>query len=82
MNKDYTYAVARIRGRENYLLSGPAMEQLAASKTYDEALHFLADRGWGDPDERLTAANWKKTCRPSTYSTLPTTTIISKQPSS
>ncbi|MCI8402749.1 MAG: V-type ATPase subunit [Lachnospiraceae bacterium] len=57
MNKDYTYAVARIRGRENYLLSGPAMEQLAASKTYDEALHFLADRGWGDPDERLTAEN-------------------------
>lgn len=57
MSKDYTYAVARIRGRENALLTGPAMEQLAASKSYDEALHFLAEKGWGDPDERLTAEN-------------------------
>ena len=61
MSKDYTYAVARIRGRETFLLSGSAMEQLAASKSYDEALHFLADRGWGDPDERLTAENLLKT---------------------
>lgn len=57
MSKDYTYAVARIRGREMALLNGAAMEQLVSAKTYDEALHFLADRGWGDPDRRLTAEN-------------------------
>lgn len=57
MKKDYTFAVARIRGREMALLSGPAMEQLLASKSYDEALHFLADRGWGHSDEKLTAEN-------------------------
>ena len=57
MSKDYTFAVARIRGREMALLSNAAMEQLLACKTYDEALHFLADKGWGHSDERLTAEN-------------------------
>jgi len=57
MKKDYTFAVARIRGRETALLSGAVMEQLVASKSYDEALHFLADKGWGRSDERLTAEN-------------------------
>lgn len=57
MKKDYTFAVARIRGREMALLSGAAMEQLLACKSYDEALHFLADKGWGHSDERLTAEN-------------------------
>ncbi len=57
MKKDYTFAVARIRGRETALLSSAAMEQLASSKSYDEALHFLADKGWGRSDERLTAEN-------------------------
>lgn len=57
MKKDYTYAVARIRGREMSLLGGAAMEQLLATKSYDEALHFLADKGWGNSDERLTAEN-------------------------
>ena len=57
MGKDYTFAVARIRGREMALLSNAAMEQLLSCKSYDEALHFLADKGWGHSDERLTADN-------------------------
>lgn len=57
MKKDYTYAVSRIRGREMSLLGTVALEQLLASKSYDEALHFLADKGWGNSDERLTAEN-------------------------
>ena len=47
MGKDYTYAVARIRGRELSLFGGPVMEQLLACKTCEEALRFLADKGWG-----------------------------------
>ncbi len=57
MKKDYTFAVARIRGREMALLNNAAMEQLLSSKSYDEALQFLADKGWGRSDERLTAEN-------------------------
>ena len=57
MGKDYTYAVARIRGRELSLFGGPVMEQLLACKTCEEALRFLADKGWGDPDKALTAEN-------------------------
>ena len=51
--KDYTYAVARIRSKELGLLSAQHMEQLIACKSCDEALHFLADKGWGSPDEPL-----------------------------
>ena len=57
MGKDYTYAVARIRGRELALFGGPVMEQLLACKTCEEALRFLADKGWGNPDKALTAEN-------------------------
>lgn len=55
MKKDFTYAVARIRGREMSLLNGAAMEQLLASKSYEEALHYLAEKGWGYSDAPLTA---------------------------
>lgn len=57
MGKDYTYAVARIRGKELALFGGPVMEQLLACKTCGEALRFLADKGWGNPDKALTAEN-------------------------
>ena len=51
--KDFTYAVARIRSKELGLLSAQHMEQLIGSKSCEEALHFLADKGWGSPDEPL-----------------------------
>lgn len=54
MKKDYTYAVARIRGKENGLLTGAAMEQLLSTRTYQEALRFLQEKGWGNPDDPLT----------------------------
>lgn len=52
---DYTYAVARIRGKELSLLGQAAIEQLISCRTTDGALRFLADRGWGDPEKPLTA---------------------------
>lgn len=55
MKKDYTYAVARIRGKENGLMTGAAMEQLLAARTYRDALRFLQERGWGNPEDVLTA---------------------------
>ncbi len=55
MLKDYTYAVTRIRGRELYLLNQAAVEQLISCKTYEEALSFLEDKGWGSPGEKQSA---------------------------
>ena len=51
--KDFTYAVARIRSKELGLLSAQHLEQLIGCKSCEEALRFLADRGWGSPDEPL-----------------------------
>ena len=47
--KDYIYEDARIRLRENDLLSGNDYEQLLAEPDYASALTFLRDKGWGDP---------------------------------
>lgn len=63
---DYTYAVARIRAKELTLFGSAAMEQFLACKTYEDALRFLRDRGWGEPDdvleaETLLASEQKKT---------------------
>ena len=57
MSKDYTYEVARIRTLELSLLNSAALEQLLAARTYEEALHLLADRGYGDPDLPLTSGD-------------------------
>ncbi len=46
----YTYAVARIRAKENALFSGATIDQLMACKTYENCLQFLAEKGWGDAD--------------------------------
>lgn len=46
--KQYTYAVARIRSKELSLLNGMFLEQLLAARTYEECLQLLADKGWGD----------------------------------
>jgi len=48
--KQYAYAVARIRYKENALLDTQALEQLLASKSYEECLQLLYDKGWGSPD--------------------------------
>ena len=53
--KDFTYAVARIRSKELDLLSAQSMEQLISCKSADDALRMLSDRGWGAPDEPLEA---------------------------
>lgn len=45
--KQYTYAVARIRTRELSLLNAAALEQLLTSKSYDECLRLLTEKGWG-----------------------------------
>ena len=44
--KEYTYAVARIRSKELALLSASFLEQLVAAKSYEECLQLLSDRGW------------------------------------
>lgn len=49
--KDYTYEVARIRCKELSLFSSAMMEQLLSCKSYDEALRFLADKGWGGSED-------------------------------
>lgn len=63
-DNDYVYAVARIRSKELSLLNAQAIEQLMACKTYEECLHFLADKGWGTAAsgaEEMLAAEREKT---------------------
>lgn len=45
--KDYTYAVARIRSREAHLLDNAFLEQLL-SQDYNSCIRLLSDKGWGD----------------------------------
>ena len=63
--QQYTYAVARIRSKELGLLNRPFMEQLISSKSYDECLRLLADKGWGNgdpmPAEELLAVERERT---------------------
>ena len=47
-DKQYVYAVARIRSKELSLLSGAFLEQLTAAKSYDECIQLLTEKGWGD----------------------------------
>lgn len=51
IRKDYTYAVARIRSKELGLFNAAAMEQLVSTKSYDEAIRFLTEKGWGYGEE-------------------------------
>ena len=48
----YTYAVARIRSKELALLNQQVLEQLLASKDYDECIRLLQEKGWGNQDTR------------------------------
>ena len=47
---DYTYAVARIRALEISLFSASTIDQLIACDSYDTALKFLSEKGWGDSE--------------------------------
>lgn len=62
----YTFAVARVRTKELSLLDSQALEQLLATRSYDDSLHFLHDKGWGSADggedaERILRSERKKT---------------------
>lgn len=48
MSDEYVYAVARVRSKELTLLNEQDIDQLMASKSFDEAMKLLADKGWGD----------------------------------
>ena len=64
-DKQYVYAVARIRSKELSLLSGAFLEQLMAAKSYDECIQLLGEKGWGGDGitsaEELLAAEREKT---------------------
>lgn len=44
---DYTYAAARIRVLELSLFSASVLDQLIGCDSYEEAIKFLMDKGWG-----------------------------------
>ncbi len=46
-DKLYTYAVARIRSKELTLLTRSFFDQLLASKSYEDCMRLLKDKGWG-----------------------------------
>lgn len=48
MQQEYTYAVARIRYRENKLLSDADLNALLSAKDADAVIRLLRDKGWGD----------------------------------
>ncbi len=52
---DYTYAAARIRVLELSLFSASVLEQLIGCDSYEEALKFLIDKGWGSSESELNA---------------------------
>ena len=58
MQQEYTYAVARIRYRENKLLSDADLNGLLSAKDVQSVVRLLKDKGWGsagsdDPDTLL-----------------------------
>ena len=89
-DKQYVYAVARIRSKELSLLSGAFLEQLTAAKDYDECNPASYGEGLGrgrhDNAADILAIEKRKTwelinelvriCRYSTCSCTPTTTTI------
>ena len=44
--KQYTYAVARIRAKELSLLNDAFLEQLIGVKTVPEVMALLSEKGW------------------------------------
>ena len=62
---DYTFAVARIRVKENSLLTDMDISQMISMQDDKAVLSYLKDRGWGDTDtetaEEVLASDEKKT---------------------
>lgn len=50
-DEDYTYAVARVRCNELYLLNNQDIAQLVATDSYAACMKLLQDKGWGDGKE-------------------------------
>ena len=48
MREEYIYAVARVRGKEQKLLSAPVMDSLVSASGVGDALRILSDHGWGE----------------------------------
>ena len=48
MADNYVYAVTRVHGHEQGLLSEADLEQLIAAKNVAEVFRLLGDKGWGD----------------------------------
>ena len=65
-DKQYTYSVARIRGKELGLLNKQAMEQLLACKNYEECLLALVEKGYCD-DTDVTIEKMLKNERKNTW---------------
>lgn len=55
-DKQFTYAVARIRAKELQLFSAQTIEQLLAAKSYDECMRMLMDKGWGNASDSSPSA--------------------------
>ena len=49
-DRQYTYAVARIRAMEVSLFTQATIEQLLACKSGQQCLQFLSERGWGNAE--------------------------------
>ncbi len=47
---DYTFAVAHIRALEGRLFSQSTIDSLMACRSYDDALNFVLEKGWGGVD--------------------------------
>lgn len=55
VDKNYVYAVARIRGEETKLLTQSFLEQLISAKTAGECMRLLQERGYGSGRREETA---------------------------
>ena len=64
-DKQYIYAVARIRSKELALLGKTDIDQLMSCKNEKECLRLLTDKGWGKPEnassEQLLTTEREKT---------------------
>ncbi len=53
---DYAFCVARIRAKETQLLTTDFVNKLAESANYKETVRILAEKGWMNPDDDISAA--------------------------
>lgn len=50
-DKQFIFAVARIRSKELSLFNKQSLDQLLSCKSHDECLQFLFDKGWGQSED-------------------------------